>query len=431
MEGTSKLQRFLQWCSASGIIINDSVDITNSGSCAQYGMVARRTIRKGEKLATIPKTAILSVACEAVNPVARYLVSTGLLPSSNPKKVTKSGESEEENVWIPLLVTLMGEYCKHESYWRPYFDLCPQFDEMDPVLLWESSETARLLRGTGLVERVEHETDLIERDYLDTVEPLITAREDLFDCSTLSLTLYKKMVSFVMAYSFTDPVCRNVYASVMMVPVADILNHHSKHNAKIVYGRTALDIVALRAIKPNEEVFNTYGRLGNAELLYKYGFSEHCPNLNDHATVRIEIVRGVANIMSKFKGGRFQKQWELVCNFLDMNEDDDRFCVAFDGEPEDNLLAIVHTICLSKKAWKMSNIAVLSSVDELSDEARQLLKEVCLKCLGQYDCSLQDDVDLINNKEEQCSRRERFALYVRLGQKQALHNLIDACEAVK
>ena len=423
-EESSKLQCFLQWCSASKIILNDNVMITSSGSCAQYGMVARTRIRKGEKVATIPRTAILSVSSKSLENVARLLVTDGLLPSSNTKTSTEEA-AENGNVWIPLLVTLMSEHSNPNSHWRPYFDLCPDFDELDPLLLWESPEIDRLLKGTGVLERMKCETVLMERDFVDIVQPFMARHKDLFNNSALSLTMYKKMVAFVMAYSFTDVACRNSFASVMMVPVADILNHHSRHNAKITYQRTSLDIIAIRTISANEEVFNTYGRLGNADLLYKYGFAESIPNPNDYATVKVETLKDVAEMQSMISKDQFEESWEFICQLLDV-DCSDSFVIDSDGEPEGNLLTAVHVLCLGDKVVrKTSSITIPSTVDGLGSDAKCLMKELCALCLESYDSSLEHDLELL--KREDCSRRERFALYVRVGQKQLLQTLVEAC----
>lgn len=80
------------------------------------------------------------------------------------------------------------------------------------------------------------------------------------------LSLYKYVVSLVMAYSFTE----NLLAmdssddsddsdnsssndqfpekKVMMVPVADTLNHKAKNNAHLDFGTTHLSMVATRPI---------------------------------------------------------------------------------------------------------------------------------------------------------------------------------------
>ena len=70
------------------------------------------------------------------------------------------------------------------------------------------------------------------------------------------------MVSLIMAYSFTEPDENDVDSDTssvtsdehkkhlpVMVPVADVLNHVSKNNAKLVFGESELRMVATRNIK--------------------------------------------------------------------------------------------------------------------------------------------------------------------------------------
>ena len=72
------------------------------------------------------------------------------------------------------------------------------------------------------------------------------------------------MVAFVMAYSFTEPAPQEEVSDnddeeeeeeevlqmpPMMVPMADMLNHVSNHNAKLTFGKQALKMVSTRLIK--------------------------------------------------------------------------------------------------------------------------------------------------------------------------------------
>ena len=63
------------------------------------------------------------------------------------------------------------------------------------------------------------------------------------------------MVAFVMAYSFTEPAIEDgddedvgVTSPPMMVPVADILNHIAKNNARLSFEKDCLKMVTLRKI---------------------------------------------------------------------------------------------------------------------------------------------------------------------------------------
>lgn len=75
---------------------------------------------------------------------------------------------------------------------------------------------------------------------------------------------FKRAVAFVMSYSFTEPVnnkkdsgCstdnddekeEELMNPPMMVPMADMLNHVTKHNAKLTFGKDALKMVTIRNI---------------------------------------------------------------------------------------------------------------------------------------------------------------------------------------
>ena len=93
----------------------------------------------------------------------------------------------------------------------------------------------------------------------DDIDHLIL-REECHD-----LELYKKLVAFVMAYSFTEPKSApedddeeddddddedEVTPRIpMMVPMADMLNHIAKNNARLDFGEESLKMVAIKAIK--------------------------------------------------------------------------------------------------------------------------------------------------------------------------------------
>ena len=72
----------------------------------------------------------------------------------------------------------------------------------------------------------------------------------------------------------------DLYHGLSMVPFADLLNHGAPNNAQIESDVDAysaemggtVDVRAIDSIDPGEEVLNSYGEIGNAELLCQYGF---------------------------------------------------------------------------------------------------------------------------------------------------------------
>ena len=61
-----------------------------------------------------------------------------------------------------------------------------------------------------------------------------------------TLSLYKRLAGFVMAYSFTDN--DNVNPKPAMVPMADILNHVSENNAHLEFGEDFLSMITTKRI---------------------------------------------------------------------------------------------------------------------------------------------------------------------------------------
>lgn len=57
--------------------------------------------------------------------------------------------------------------------------------------------------------------------------------------------LYKRLVAFVMAYSFTE----DFDSQPGMIPMADILNHSVNNNAYLIFGEDDMKMVALKKIK--------------------------------------------------------------------------------------------------------------------------------------------------------------------------------------
>lgn len=71
-----------------------------------------------------------------------------------------------------------------------------------------------------------------------------------------------------------DPVSSDTYLK-SLVPLADTLNSNtSLVNATLKYEKTKLVMIADKAIKKGEQIFNIYGELPNSEILRKYGFVE-------------------------------------------------------------------------------------------------------------------------------------------------------------
>lgn len=66
--------------------------------------------------------------------------------------------------------------------------------------------------------------------------------------SLASCDVYKKMVAFVMSYSFTDEGA-DLFDTTVMVPFVDLLNHSSCHHVELTFHPSCLKLMAVRDIQ--------------------------------------------------------------------------------------------------------------------------------------------------------------------------------------
>ncbi|XP_065833429.1 N-lysine methyltransferase SETD6-like [Oscarella lobularis] len=414
-ETTAKrVKAFEDWCQAVKLHVASKVAITNEGSCAQIGLVARAKIRKGERLLSIPRAATLSLASSRAENIVQKLVVDGLVPSTNVAEPLEP----DSNAWLPLLIVLMHEYADPDSFWRPYFDVCADAATIDSPTRWPRDEVVALLGGTRLVARRDRRLAQIRADYANIVRPFVERHDALF--RDKSLEMYEKMVAFVSAYSFTNDSIRNPYVAVAMVPGADILNHQSRNNARIVHRADRLDVVACRSIRAGEEIFNTYGSLGNDELLLGYGFAERCPNPNDTISINVGIVRNVAR--ERGDGG-LDDRFVSICELLNIDVDEDAFDVNARGQCDEALVSLAYLLGLS--AAEFAEWESDDGIDYSSASCKAFARDVASKRLAEFDDDLDADLERFG-RDASLGSRARYALYVRLGQKQALHTLLKS-----
>ncbi|KAJ8247385.1 hypothetical protein GJAV_G00245780 [Gymnothorax javanicus] len=441
------LQNFLCWCEKVGLTLSDKVYLSTEGTVAEYGMLARMDIEEGEVIFSIPRTALLFQGTTKV------------------KATLEEGKMSLESAsgWVPLLLALMWEYTSPESHWRPYLSLWPDLKVLDHPMFWTGEERARLLQGTGILEAVDKDLANIEREYSDIVLPFIRRHPDLWDPKKHTLELYKRLVAFVMAYSFQEPLLeeeeeeeeeeegkREVNCP-MMVPMADMLNHVSNHGAHLEFAPDILKMVSVRRIERGEEVFNTYGEMANWQLLHMYGFAEPYPhNSNDTADIQMSTIYKAAVQASKSKADQclLEEKWSLLCE-MEMAGETGAFIFGQTGAlTASELYNTLKVLCMSaeefeewkeNEGWeeaeekevdedeKMVRALSYEAIPQLTPAWKQLIHTSAKITLDSYRTDLHADRELLEDREAygKLRSRERYALQVRYGQKMILHKLLD------
>ncbi|XP_071973050.1 N-lysine methyltransferase SETD6 [Engystomops pustulosus] len=432
-EVDTPLPRFLQWCQRVSIELNPKVYVSTQGTASGYGMVTREDLPAGEVIFSVPRSAILSQHTTRIR---------DLLEKERDILESRSG-------WVPLLISLMYEATDECSLWAPYFALWPELTPPDLPMFWSEDERLHLLKGTGVIEAVKKDLKNMEQEYNAIVLPFIKRHSKIFCSEKHSLDLYKRLVAFVMGYSFQEPLDDEDEESgkesfpPMMVPVADLLNHVAHHNAHLEFTPDCLRMVTTRAVMGGDELFNTYGEMGNWQLLHMYGFSEPHPN-NSNETVEIPMLTlkeaALLGTESEVKLW-VQERWDCLCH-MEVVVEEGSFVFSCEGAlTEDELRTCLKLLCMSteefaeykeNEGWEEDDEEEDDSlsnqeISQLPPTWRRLLHLTAELALKAYTSDLSSDQALLNDKDvyTKLSSREQYSLHVRYGQKRILHQLMD------
>lgn len=103
----------------------------------------------------------------------------------------------------------------------------------------------------------------------------------------------------ISAYSFCEDAEQEL--DIALVPFADTLNHRTGfNNARLYYEKELLKMVCHSDCPKGEQLFNTYGDLGNRDLLIKYGFVDEP---NPHHTVAFDPIEWLRDHVQQSKIG--------------------------------------------------------------------------------------------------------------------------------
>ncbi|KAL3528127.1 hypothetical protein ACH5RR_012783 [Cinchona calisaya] len=211
---------------------------------------------------------------------------------------------------------------------------------------------------------------------------------------------------------------------------------------------TVLEMIMVKDVKARNEVFNTYGSLGNAALLHRYGFTE-AENPYDILNIDLELVeKWSSSLFSCRHHRRGLSLWRKLDYSGCLSQTSEYFEISFIGEPEVELLVLLYIILLPDEGYheldlvlssrgdfyksanpsllEKSNVAFLKS-SELNKDLL-LTKSVCVALLSLADIreslygssSLEDDIEALNKC---CSMKEPstyYSLVLRISERRIL-----------
>ncbi|XP_057955305.1 ribulose-1,5 bisphosphate carboxylase/oxygenase large subunit N-methyltransferase, chloroplastic isoform X3 [Malania oleifera] len=246
-ENASALQK---WLAESGLPPQKmAIDRVQVG---ERGLVALKNIRKREKLLFVPPSLFITAdswSCPEAGEVLKQI--------SVPD-------------W-PLLATYLISEASlmKSSRWSNYISALPQ--QPYSLLYWTRSELDRYLEASQIRERaIERITD-VAGTYNDLRVRIFSKHPHLFPEEVFNIETFKWSFGILFSRLVRLP---SMDGRVALVPWADMLNHSCEVETFLDYDKSSQGVVFTtdRPYQPGEQVFISYGKKSNGELLLSYGF---------------------------------------------------------------------------------------------------------------------------------------------------------------
>ncbi|XP_057526922.1 ribulose-1,5 bisphosphate carboxylase/oxygenase large subunit N-methyltransferase, chloroplastic [Amaranthus tricolor] len=266
LENAEALQK---WLNGSGLPAQkmkiEKVDV------GERGLVANNNIRKGEKLLFVPPSLVITADSEWGCPEAGEVLKRNSVPD-----------------W-PLLATyLISEASlKGSSRWSNYISALPR--QPYSLLYWTRSELDRYLEASQIRERaIERSNDVIGT-YNDLKLRIFSKHPELFPEQVFNMETFRWSFGILFSRLVRLP---SMDGNVALVPWADMLNHSCEVETFLDYDKSSEGIVFTtdRSYQPGEQVFISYGKKSNGELLLSYGFvPKEGTNPSDSAELSLSL----------------------------------------------------------------------------------------------------------------------------------------------
>ncbi|XP_065861349.1 ribulose-1,5 bisphosphate carboxylase/oxygenase large subunit N-methyltransferase, chloroplastic [Euphorbia lathyris] len=248
LENAAGLQR---WLSDNGLP-PQKMGIQNV-QVGERGLVALKNIRKGEKLLFVPPSLFITADSEWSCPEAGEVLKQYSVPD-----------------WPLLAIYLISEAnLQQSSRWSNYILALPR--QPYSLLYWTREELDRYLEASRIRERaIERITNVIGT-YNDLKLRIFSKHPDLFPDEVFNIETFKWSFGILFSRLVRLP---SMDGKVALVPWADMLNHSCEVETFLDYDKSSQGVVFTtdRQYQPGEQVFISYGKKSNGELLLSYGF---------------------------------------------------------------------------------------------------------------------------------------------------------------
>jgi hypothetical protein len=254
-EGLRQLHQWLHNVGYSSSVVAVTFDsVAGAGCRVKHG----KSLAANEVAFTAPKSACLTWR----NSLAKDHISKIV---DIPQK-RRFGESQ-----CRLAVTFVYERnLREQSFWHLYLStVCPAAEHGVPFT-WPDHEL-QLLRGTELEAKVAEQRKRLDAEWRQYIRPLTAADPTKFPAEVYSFDAYRDACSVVISRS--SPIDTKDQGA-GMIPFLSEFNHRRAGDVHLADADDTdfLLIQSQRHCGNGREIYYSYGDLGAAELLCRYGF---------------------------------------------------------------------------------------------------------------------------------------------------------------
>ncbi|XP_061369471.1 ribosomal lysine N-methyltransferase 3 [Gastrolobium bilobum] len=387
---TRRMRAFKRWMKSQGFEWSDALEFVDT---PEEGIAVRALcqLKEGDVVAKMPKEACLTIKTSG----AREIIEDAGLDGH-----------------LGLAFAIMYERSLGgDSPWAGYLQLLPH-QECLP-LVWTLNEVNALLCGTELHQAVQEEKALMYEDWKEDILPLLDLAPSKLKPKFFGIEQYFAAKSLISSRSFSI----DDYHGFGMVPLADLFNHktgaedvhftamssnyasdndidlnnndegiideealaqnssidmtelntahvencvdgNSEYSSDMEGDPSMLEMIMIKDVNSGAEVFNTYGLLGNAALLHRYGFTEQ-DNPYDIVNIDLELVLQCCSSLFSDRHSRARVSlWRRLGYSACGSQNSEYFEISFDGEPQIELVILLYIMLLPDNAYQKLDLSV-------------------------------------------------------------------------
>ena len=229
--------KFIEWLASNGVWVKQesawgraphplviSSQTEDDGEICGRGLLARESMAEGELMMTIPLDLCLTRA------QAQVTFGKEIIP-------------DDMDEYIAISLLLMSEKLQgSKSRWRPYFDVLPDAEDVNPSYIWTDAEL-EMLRGSPVFSASRSLRTKLEKEYALLEKATLARFPTVFPKERFTYELF--LWSFVMLFSRAARLSsKTAGEELALVPYADLMNHNPYSNTYIDAQRSGMPLIS-------------------------------------------------------------------------------------------------------------------------------------------------------------------------------------------